>query len=83
MACRGIHDRYKTKKQGPYSENGGPTGLYKKGLKRCRPCEVYFDPKELEKQNLSPIRCPCCRKPLKSRPNNRRFRNNLEMKVVI
>src|SRR3989337_1864398 len=50
--------------------------------KSFKPCEVYYDLKDLARQNLSLTRCVCCRRPLKSRPNNRRFRDKMEVKVV-
>jgi len=82
MACRGIHDRYKAKRQGPNSNKEGSYGIYRAGMKRCKPCGVFYDLKDLARQNLSLTRCVCCRRPLKSRPNNRRFRDKMEVKVV-
>lgn len=76
MTCKGIHNRYKASRQGPFELNGS-YGIYKKGFKRCSPCSVYYDQEELKAQNLSTILCPCCKKLLKSKPNNKKFREKL------
>ena len=69
MSCRGIHNRYKTEKQGG--------SLYKLGYKRCGVCEVFYDPENLRKHNLTVLFCPCCKYRLKSKPNSRIFKQRL------
>lgn len=82
MACKGIHNRYKASRQGPFEANDGSFGIYTKGFKRCSHCSIYYDIEELKAQNLSIIFCPCCKKLLKSRPNNKRFRDKMPVKSL-
>jgi len=77
MTCKGIHHRYQAKRQGPFEAKDGSFGIYTKGFKRCSPCEVYFDSAELKALNLSDTFCPCCKKLLKSKPNNKKFRDKM------
>lgn len=54
---------------------GSSFGCYSTGIKYCRRCEVYLF--------HDGYICPCCKRPLRTSPNNRKGKEKLRAKQVI
>jgi len=54
-------------------------GFYKNGYKRCKYCEWWVKPEVLIKLGYNDIKCPCCKRILKTKPH---VKTHLKMKVV-
>jgi uncharacterized paraquat-inducible protein A len=69
MACKNVYERYRATKDRRSS-------YYFQGYKRCQVCSTFL--------KWQGIRCPCCQRPLRSKPHNRKRRrirrNQLENK---
>jgi hypothetical protein len=59
MACKNVCERYRATKDRRSS-------YYFEGYKRCQVCGIFL--------NWKGIRCPCCQRPLRSKPHNRKRR---------
>lgn len=54
---------------------GSSFGYYSSGIKYCRRCEVYLF--------HDGYICPCCKRPLRTSPNNRRGKEKLRTKQAV
>jgi hypothetical protein len=61
MACRNICEKYRAKKHRRSS-------YYIQGYKRCQICGIFID----WRGNT----CPCCQRPLRSKPHNKKASGN-------
>jgi hypothetical protein len=52
---------------------GSSFGYYSAGIKYCRRCEMYHDG----------YICPCCKRPLRTSPNNRKGKEKLRTKQAV
>ena len=69
MPCRNICTRIGSS-FGYYS-----AGYYSAGIKYCRRCEMYLF--------HDGYICPCCKRPLRTSPNNRRGKEKLRTKQAV
>lgn len=61
MACKNICEKYRAKKDRRSS-------YYIQGYKRCQICGIFI--------NWKGTKCPCCLRPLRSKPHNKKGRGN-------
>jgi hypothetical protein len=63
LACRNICEKYRAKKDRRSS-------YYIQGYKRCQICGIFI--------NWRGNTCPCCQRPLRSKPHNKKASGNHE-----
>jgi hypothetical protein len=68
MVCKGTCVRHKALKPKPLG-----TGRYSVGQKRCQVCELFL--------RWDGFWCPCCGYRLRTRPRNKKFKNELRIEV--
>jgi hypothetical protein len=61
MACKNICEKYRAKKDRRSS-------YYIQGYKRCQICGIFI--------NWNGTKCPCCQRPLRSKPHNKKGSGN-------
>lgn len=61
MACKNICEKYRAKKDRRSS-------YYIQGYKRCQICGIFI--------NWKGTKCPCCQRPLRSKPHNKKGSGN-------
>jgi len=67
--CKGICTRYKAKR------GSTKLGWYRQGFKRCQLCEIFI------KWNDG-LHCPCCGSRLRTKPRNRKYKEQLREQLT-